>query len=285
MNLNAELIQFYRCKTLADLLEHASKAFSRIGYPHLVLKWSPAPASHGKMLQNSSMIWTNFENSFGAHGTEISQILQDSIAIGLAKARENTLERQTWRLLQEQSYQLCADAPETFYLTQYQRTIIRAFGELAWSEFMALPLSRERERVLVLEAKTQDVLPERATTQAREIFSVFSCVYQCLHRPLRAATDEGAAAGADPCLSRREVQCLHWLAAGKTFSEAAMILDISERTLRFHVGNAKEKLGVVTTMQAVVTAALEYGFDPKDPRRSMYSTSRRPALTEALKAS
>ncbi len=284
MNLNAELLQFYRSKTLADLLDRASRVFARIGYPHLVLKWSPAPASPGKMLQNNSMIWTNFEDRFGTQGAEISQILQDSIAIGLNKARQNTLERQTWRLVQDQSYRLCADAPKTFYLTQYQRTIIRAFGEMAWCEFIALPLSRERERVLVLEVKTQDVLSDRAIKQAREIFVVFACVYQCLHRPERVPTDSSIDAAPQLCLSRREVQCLHWLAAGKTFSEAAIILDISERTLRFHVGNAKEKLGVATTMQAVVTAALEYGFDPKDPRHSMYSTSRRPALVEALKA-
>jgi hypothetical protein len=80
------------------------------------------------------------------------------------------------------------------------------------------------------------------------------------------------------------VQCLHWLAAGKTFSEAAIILDIAERTLRFHVGNAKKKLGVSTTMQAVVAAALEYGFDPKDPRQSIYYTSRRPVVSQVRKA-
>lgn len=284
MNLHTELLQFYRSKTLSDLLDRTSRAFARTGFPHLVLKWSPAPASRGKMLQNNSMIWTNFEDRFGSHGAEISKILQDSISIGLREARQNTLERQTWRLRQDQSYQLCADAPKTFYLTQYQRTIIRAFGEIEWREFVALPLSRERERVLVLEAKTQDVLSERTIGQARAVFSVFACVYQCLHLPLRVSGEEELDATPQRCLSRREVQCLHWLAAGKTFAEAAIILSISERTLRFHVGNAKEKLGVATTMQAVVTAALEYGFDPKDPRRSMYQSSRTPVESDIRKA-
>lgn len=284
MNLNAELLQFYRCKSLRELMERSATAFSVIGFPHLVLKWSPAAASRQKMLENSAMIWSNFEASFGARAVEISRLLEDSISIGLAKARENTLERQTWRLLQHDVYQLRADAPKAYFLTSYQQSLIREFGEVEWAEFMAFPLARERERTLVLEAKTQRALTEPVSEDARAIFFAFACVYQCLHHPIRSVVAMTAEDRDDASLSRREVQCLHWLAAGKTYSEAATILDISERTLRFHVGNAKQKLGVSTTMQAVVSAALEYGFDPKDPRQSIYYSSRRPAVPDVLKA-
>jgi len=55
-------------------------------------------------------------------------------------------------------------------------------------------------------------------------------------------------------ISARELDCLKWTAAGKTASEASIILGISERTVRFHLNAAREKLDCVTTTQAVAKA-------------------------------
>lgn len=55
-------------------------------------------------------------------------------------------------------------------------------------------------------------------------------------------------------VSARELDCLKWTAAGKTAFEASIILGISERTVRFHLNAAREKLGCVTTTQAVAKA-------------------------------
>lgn len=52
-------------------------------------------------------------------------------------------------------------------------------------------------------------------------------------------------------LTRREWECLQWIADGKTDFEVGRILDISPRTVRFHIDNAKVKLGVATRIQAV----------------------------------
>ncbi|MCE9523000.1 MAG: LuxR C-terminal-related transcriptional regulator [Alphaproteobacteria bacterium] len=52
-------------------------------------------------------------------------------------------------------------------------------------------------------------------------------------------------------LSARESECLHWVSAGKTDFEVGKILAISARTVRFHISNAKAKLGVTTRIQAV----------------------------------
>ena len=53
-------------------------------------------------------------------------------------------------------------------------------------------------------------------------------------------------------LSRRESECLGWVGEGKTDAEVGKILEISARTVRFHINNAKTKLGVATRMQAVM---------------------------------
>lgn len=52
-------------------------------------------------------------------------------------------------------------------------------------------------------------------------------------------------------LTSRESECLRWVASGKTDLEVGKILQISPRTVRFHINNAKTKLGVATRIQAV----------------------------------
>jgi DNA-binding CsgD family transcriptional regulator len=57
-----------------------------------------------------------------------------------------------------------------------------------------------------------------------------------------------------PGLTRRERQCLHWAAQGKTSWEVSCLLGISERTVIFHLQNASHKLGVVGRQAAVARA-------------------------------
>lgn len=72
------------------------------------------------------------------------------------------------------------------------------------------------------------------------------------------ATYGDAVAGTDapPArLTRREIQCLKWAAAGKTDAEIGQIVAISLPTVRFHVTNAARKLGVAGRSQAIQRAA------------------------------
>jgi len=60
-------------------------------------------------------------------------------------------------------------------------------------------------------------------------------------------------------LSFREKEVLSWLKRGKSSGDIAIILDISERTVNFHVKNIMMKLDAVTRTQAVATA-IELGL-------------------------
>jgi len=55
-------------------------------------------------------------------------------------------------------------------------------------------------------------------------------------------------------LTTREKDCLQWSAMGKTSWEMAKILNISERTANFHIGNAIRKMDVANRHQAVARA-------------------------------
>lgn len=55
-------------------------------------------------------------------------------------------------------------------------------------------------------------------------------------------------------MSEREIEVLTWSARGKTSDEISSILQLSKRTVDFHMDNARAKLGVATRTQAVVKA-------------------------------
>lgn len=78
-----------------------------------------------------------------------------------------------------------------------------------------------------------------------------------------AAHEAMKASGQDPAreqgtveLSDREIDVLRWTAEGKTSAEVAEILNVSERTINFHINNVVAKLGVCNKTSAAVRAAM-----------------------------
>lgn len=55
-------------------------------------------------------------------------------------------------------------------------------------------------------------------------------------------------------LSRREIECLNWAAAGKTTTEMARILDLSEYTVNHYLSRATRKLNSVNRVQTIAKA-------------------------------
>ncbi len=62
-------------------------------------------------------------------------------------------------------------------------------------------------------------------------------------------------------LTAREIEVLHWIARGKSDWEIGEILQISAKTVNFHVENSKRKFGVPTRIQAVVLAICRRAVD------------------------
>jgi DNA-binding NarL/FixJ family response regulator len=64
----------------------------------------------------------------------------------------------------------------------------------------------------------------------------------------------GAGPQPDVHLTEREKEVLTWVGRGKTSSEIAVILALSERTVNFHCDQAMRRLDVINRTQAVVKA-------------------------------
>ena len=60
----------------------------------------------------------------------------------------------------------------------------------------------------------------------------------------------------DFALTDREIEALTWVARGKSSSDIAVLMNVSERTVNFHVSNVIRKLGVATRVQAAIRCAL-----------------------------
>jgi LuxR family transcriptional regulator, activator of conjugal transfer of Ti plasmids len=55
-------------------------------------------------------------------------------------------------------------------------------------------------------------------------------------------------------LTQRERQCLMWASRGKTVADIAILVEIKQRTVAFHLGNARRKLGASSTSQCIAEA-------------------------------
>lgn len=59
---------------------------------------------------------------------------------------------------------------------------------------------------------------------------------------------------AEAVLTQRERQCLMWTARGKTAADIAVLMEITPRTVAFHLENARRKLGAASIAQCVAEA-------------------------------
>ena len=64
-------------------------------------------------------------------------------------------------------------------------------------------------------------------------------------------------------LTPREIECMFWVCEGKTSWEISKIINISERTVIFHLTGATRKLGAVNRQHAVAKAITSGLIKPK----------------------
>ncbi len=82
-----------------------------------------------------------------------------------------------------------------------------------------------------------------------------------LHQRLSSLRHAKSDANRNVALTAREIEMLKWIASGKSDWQIGRILNISQKTVNYHVENAKRKYGVATRIQAVVTALREGVLD------------------------
>ncbi|MDH5408194.1 MAG: LuxR family transcriptional regulator [Gammaproteobacteria bacterium] len=83
----------------------------------------------------------------------------------------------------------------------------------------------------------------------------FGHLFACyVHEAVTRVPDNGILSMINANLTDREKECLLWTTEGKTSWEVSQIINISERTVVFHLNNAMKKLNVVNKQHAVARA-------------------------------
>lgn len=80
---------------------------------------------------------------------------------------------------------------------------------------------------------------------------VLEMISRAVHDRCRYTLGFGLPPSNPPKLTPRELECMTWVAAGKSNWDIGRVLGISEATTHFHVENAKKKLGKSTRTEAV----------------------------------
>lgn len=101
-----------------------------------------------------------------------------------------------------------------------------------------------------IDARFATALPE-AQTFSIELFNVISRI----NLSCRTEDKEN--------LTQREMDCMFWACEGKTTWEISKIINISERTVIFHLAGATKKLGAVNRQHAVAKAITSGLIKPK----------------------
>ena len=97
--------------------------------------------------------------------------------------------------------------------------------------------------------------PGKLDLSAREQ-STLEMMSRAIHDRCRATVGFGMIDTVVPEMSKREIECMKWVAAGKTDWEIGQILGISRSTAHFHVERAKKKLRKTSRTEAVAILVL-----------------------------
>lgn len=129
-------------------------------------------------------------------------------------------------------------------------TLAQSFGvHLGWTQ--AVYDFQGVFSMLTLGRSTGNVSPEELYEKAGQVLWLCHAMHAVV-----AQTYADTPSITPPCkLTPREIEILRWSAIGKTASEIATILCLSERTVGFHISSCLKKLGVTNKIAAVLRAS------------------------------
>lgn len=135
--------------------------------------------------------------------------------------------------------------------TPEQAAFCEAVWAYGWREVVAVPIHGP--------ASLQGLVT-MATREPRALAPGDRAILEAMGRTIwercRTAEGFGTSDREEVKLSPREVECLQWVAAGKSDLDIAAILGISAATVHYHVERAKQRLAVHTRVEAVAVSVL-----------------------------
>lgn len=154
-------------------------------------------------------------------------------------------------------------------LTRRQRAMLRDAHRFGLVDGISLPLRFEEMGTVVVSMAAPQHDLDKPVRHAFHLIALHTGEVLRRLLPRQAKQPVGEPSAASPqksvpadvdartdavSLTDREREILNLLSKGDSIEDAAEKLDISKRTVRFHINNVRAKYDVATTMQAVVRA-------------------------------
>ena len=139
------------------------------------------------------------------------------------------------------------------YLDEVGVKIIQRAAEMGLVNGLSIPLKAPNGRICIFSLAS--AIPENLENRLNDVLPIaqtFSSMLFDTSIRLGLAQDDQK----ESSLTAREVECLFWACEGKTAWEISKILDVSERTIIFHLTSATKKLGAVNRQHAVAKAII-----------------------------
>lgn len=124
------------------------------------------------------------------------------------------------------------------------------FHAFGWSDVLAIPIHGPFGYQALVALATFS--PVAIDTAERAVLAAMAAT---IHDRCHAAIGYGSRPA--PKLTPRQIACMRWVAAGKSDSDIASLLNISPATAHFHVEKVKTALGVRTRTEAVALLVLD----------------------------
>ena len=132
------------------------------------------------------------------------------------------------------------------------RRVLEAAARYGWQEVLVVPIHGPfGYQGAVSLASTEEVTLSAADRVALEAMS------RAIHMRCRSERGFGIGLAERPTLTDRQIECLRWVAAGKSDGDIAAVIGLAESTVHYHIEQAKRRLGVHSRLQAVARLVLD----------------------------
>lgn len=230
------------CKSLASLTDITRTHFELLGFP----KWAYQAQLPSPLHKPETLLLHNFPKAWEtAYVQQNFAALDPVITHGSAQPRPF----QWSNLLNGQEISKSVKD----YLGQAQ--------EHGLADGFGVPVNSPTRRVAMVSFTTDGTAKANSRlfhARASELIAL-AFAFDTMARDL--ATQETHAKNGD-VLTPREKECLLWTLQGKSAWEIGQIIGAAERTVVFHIENAKGKLNTTSKMHAVVKATIEGYIKP-----------------------
>lgn len=221
-------------KSLADIETALAEFASGLGYSFQQLAWLRQPPSAAGLIERPRIIG-NIPAEWVERYWQRRYYEDDCIA----RACLQSVLPVSWT------------ASPTANLTDRQRRIAREAARFGLAQGIAVTVRGPGAWLAVMTVARFRAISPDALSKSLDTLTLGAVSLTAVILDQIASERSGAEM---PSLKSAECSCMLWAARGKSTAEIGTLLGMPERTVYFHIGNAMDRLGVASRVQAVAEA-------------------------------